>query len=118
MVDIAPSVALRKRMDAALAELDPPVEWTEHEEEWLSIAGRAADRAMQLQGEFDKELCRGEELRPLILVRLSAELRALEKTQADLVARLNPTLGPAKSEQHQRAARSRWAKVTSLHGQA
>ncbi|WP_329411943.1 hypothetical protein OG563_06020 [Nocardia vinacea] len=113
-VDVAASVALRRRLDASLAA---EAEWTEQELEWLTLAGNAADRAVQVQGLLDAELSR-DELRPLVVVKLSAELRALERTQADLVARLTPVPGPPKSARHVRAANSRWGKVRALRGEA
>ncbi|UAK35660.1 hypothetical protein K8O92_12760 [Nocardia asteroides] len=92
-------------MDAALA---PVHEWTEHELEYPTLAGRAADRAEIVQDQLDAELSR-DEPRPSSVVRLSAELRALERAQVYLLARLNPAAeGAAKSERHQRAALVRW----------
>jgi hypothetical protein len=43
-----------------------------------------------------------------VLVKLSAEMRACEKAAVDLVSKVNPDVGEAKSARHQRAARSRW----------
>ncbi|MEU6184539.1 hypothetical protein [Nocardia sp. NPDC047038] len=104
MGKVKPSEELRRRMDAALA---PGHEWTEQEQEYLTLAGQAADRAVVIQAQLDAELAR-EDPRPNSVVRLSAELRALERAQGDYVARLNPTVDPPKSERHRRAALSRW----------
>lgn len=113
MPRMKPSTALRKRMDAALA---PGMEWSEQEIELLTFAGRAADRAEIIQAQLDRELSR-EEPRPMNVVRLSAELRALEKVQADMVSRLNPTAeGPAKSQRHVTAALVRWDREKERHG--
>ncbi|MGW5376224.1 hypothetical protein ACWESM_12330 [Nocardia sp. NPDC003999] len=113
MPRMKPSTALRKRMDAALG---PGMDWTEQELELLTLAGRAADRVEIVQAQFDRELSR-DEPRPMHVVRLSAELRALERAQADLVARLNPVgEGPAKSERHVRAALVRWDRERARHG--
>jgi hypothetical protein len=116
MAKAKPSVALRKRMDAQLALLGNDAEWTEKELEYLDLAGRAVDRAAVVQGVLDAELGR-DEPRPSHVVRLSAELRGLERQTAALVAMLNPDgSGPAKSERHQRAARVRWDQQRAMHG--
>ncbi|MDT5101291.1 MAG: hypothetical protein QOC76_5028 [Mycobacterium sp.] len=41
-------------------------------------------------------------------VKLAAEIRLCEKHVVDLLARVNPEPGQAKSDRHVRAARSRW----------
>jgi hypothetical protein len=41
-------------------------------------------------------------------VKLSAELRDLDRTVVDLVAHLDFALTPPKNERHQRAVRSGW----------
>ncbi|WP_280186163.1 MULTISPECIES: hypothetical protein [Nocardia] len=111
-----PSDEIKQRMDAALPD---GALWTEREEIYLQLAGRAADRAALVQTQLDVELER-DEPRASSVVRLSAELRQLERAQADLVARLSPTPGGvAKSERHQRAAVVRWdrARARREHGE-
>ncbi len=96
---------LRKRLDAQLVA---PLEWTEAESEYITLAGHAADRASVVQGLLDAELA-AEEPRAVLVVKLSAELRLLERQQATLISMLNPDgEGTAKSERHRRAARARW----------
>ncbi|WP_433626081.1 hypothetical protein [Nocardia sp. CA-120079] len=109
-----PSDEIKQRMDA---ELPRGALWTEREEIYLKLAGRAADRASVLQSQLDAELER-DEPRASSVVRLSAELRQLERAQADLVARLSPNPGGAvKSERHQRAAVVRWDRVRRARGE-
>jgi len=48
------------------------------------------------------------ENRPSVLVKLSAEGRALDRQIVDLLAKVNPGLGPGVSERHQKASRARW----------
>lgn len=105
MVQVSASKALARRLNAQLKDR---MVWTEAELEYIALAGRAADRAAQIQGILDAELsC--DAPRAAVVARLSAELRLLERQQATLIAMLNPTgVGAAKSERHQRAALSRW----------
>jgi len=65
-----------------------------------------ADRAEVLRVRFDAE--EAGDAQPAVLVKLSAELRLLDRQVVDLVARVNPGIGAAKSARHQRAAHSRW----------
>ena len=102
-----PSTALRRRMDAELAA---GMEWTGAELELLDAAGRAADRRGELQA-----LWAGAE-EATVKVRLSAEIRMLDKEIRECLARLAPSGEPVKSERHTRAARSRWALKTSVPG--
>jgi hypothetical protein len=48
------------------------------------------------------------ENRPALVVKISAELRALDKAVGDHLGRVQVGEGAAKSSQHQAAARSRW----------
>lgn len=90
----------------AARELGRPLEWSEAEAQAIDAAVRAADQAQVLREMFAAELA--DQARPAVAVKLSAELRLLDKAVVDLVARVNPGVGPAKSERHVRAARSRW----------
>lgn len=106
-VDVLPSVRLRRELDAQLKE---GLRWSRQELRYLELAGRAADRAAELESLLSQELVR-EEPRVASVTRLSAELRLLERQEATLVAMLNPTsVGAAKSERHQRAANARWSR--------
>ncbi|MFC9833183.1 hypothetical protein ACFVKB_05055 [Rhodococcus sp. NPDC127530] len=81
--------------------------WSEAEEAILERAGETVDRAEHVRKLFASEMA-GEQ-NPATVVKLSAELRMLDRQVVDLVAKLNPEgVGPAKSARHQRAARSRW----------
>jgi hypothetical protein len=82
------------------------LEWDEHETVELRLAAAAADRRGQLQAAYDAEL-EGES-RTTLLVKLSAEIRLLDKAIGDHLARVRVGLGAAKSQQHQRAVQSRW----------
>jgi hypothetical protein len=105
---------LRADMDSALQRAsvamgqpaDQPLEWTEQEQVALVAACSAADRAEVLQEGFAAEMA--SEKRPTVLVKLSAEIRSLDRQVVDLLAKLNPGLGPAVSERHQQASRKRW----------
>lgn len=98
---------LRAAWEAELAAVDPTLEWGPHEAAHMDAACRAADRAEALRAAFDAE--RAGEQRPDVLVRVSSELRMLDKAIADHLGRI--TLGEdgrAKSPQHQAAANARW----------
>jgi hypothetical protein len=99
---------LRQEMDAALHRASPeqPLEWTEQERVALHAVCSTADRAEVIRAAFDAE--RDGEARSTVLVKLSAELRALDRQVVDLLAKVNPGLGPAVSERHQKASRARW----------
>jgi hypothetical protein len=101
---------LRAQMDTALArvgkESGRKLVWTEAEEHHLAAAARAADRVELLQRQLDAELA-GEN-RTTVVVKISAELRALDKAVGDHLGRVQVGDGTAKSEQHQRAVRARW----------
>jgi hypothetical protein len=53
---------------------------------------------------------------PAVLVKLSAELRLLDKAVVDFVNAVNPDVGPAKSVRHQRAVRARWDRRDAAWG--
>lgn len=84
--------------------------WDEAETVALERAGETADRAERVRKLLDTEL-RKDDPNAALYVKLSAELRALDRLVVDLVAKLNPSgEGPAKSERHQRAANARWSR--------
>lgn len=100
---------LRAQWDAALAaesDAGKPLEWDETEAHHLGAAARAADRIELLQAQLAAEAT-GEN-RPEITVKISAELRALDKAVGDHLGRLHIGEGPAKSGRHVAAARARW----------
>jgi hypothetical protein len=99
-------VDLDSALQRASKDLGQPLEWSEQELATLERACATADRAEVLRARFDAEQEGGG--KPTELVKLSAELRLLDKQVIDLIVRVNPDLGPAKSDRHQRAARSRW----------
>lgn len=103
---------LREEMDSALerarVELgEPGLQWDEREADALTRACGTAERAESLQAVFDAE--QAGDASPAVLAKVSAELRALDRQVVDLLGRLNPGVGAAKSERHQRAASARWA---------
>lgn len=101
-------------MDAALAKVsqemgqpaDEPLEWTELDALALDGACAAADRSEVLQAGFESELA--GEARSSVLVKLSAEVRALDRQVVDLLAKVNVGLGDGISLRHQKASRARW----------
>lgn len=105
---------LRQEMDSALHQAsvamgqphDQPLEWTEQELVALEAACASADRREVLATAFSAEL--DAEMRSTVLVKLSAEMRALDRQVVDLLGKVNPGLGPAVSERHQKAAQARW----------
>jgi|GEM_PF-1546323 len=105
---------LRADMDEVLKQAseelgqpdDAPLEWSEAELVALDGACAAADRAEVLQAVFDAEVA-GEK-RPSVMVKLSAEMRALDRQAVDMLAKVHPGLEPAVSARHQKASRERW----------
>lgn len=103
---------LAAEMDACLGRAreelgEPGLVWDERESDALARACATADRCEVLVKVFDAE--HGGECRPAVLAKLSGEIRALDRQVVDLLGRLNPGVGAAKSERHQRAAGARWA---------
>ncbi|MBP1054420.1 hypothetical protein J6397_30185 [Rhodococcus qingshengii] len=91
------------------ATLQKGLEWTELELFALDRAASAADRAERVQKLLDTEI--NGEARPAVVVKLSAELRLLERQVVDMVAKLNPSgVGSAKSPRHVHAAKTRWKR--------
>jgi hypothetical protein len=105
---VSAGVKLRREMEAALRRGSPDqsLEWTEQESVALVAACSTADRAEVIQAAFDAE--RSGDARAALLVKLSAEKRALDRQVVDLLAKVNPGLGPGVSERHQKASRARW----------
>jgi hypothetical protein len=105
-------------MDAALArssrDLGTALEFSEIEHHTLALAAAAADRCEELRRLWVIELNRPEP-RATSAANLAGELRLTEKAVIDLLVRVNLDTGPAKSDRHQRAARSRWNPVQA-HG--
>jgi hypothetical protein len=101
---------LRDDMARALAhavrDAGRPLEFDERETRTIDSAAAAADRGEQLAALWTAELT--GEARVSVAVKIAAEIRLCEKHVADLLARVNPGPGQAKSERHVRAARSRW----------
>jgi hypothetical protein len=102
--------ALRGQMDAALAraakDAGRTLEWTEPELHHLAAAARAADRVELLNRQLAAEVA--AENRPTVVVKVSAELRALDKAVGEHLGRVEVGEGTAKSAQHQAAVRARW----------
>lgn len=103
---------LRRDLDAALTaagkELGTQLEWDERELDAIGRAAATADRVEELREAFAAE--QAGKARSGHLVRLSAEMRLLDRLVTDLLARLSLGVGPAKSQRHVRAARSRWER--------
>jgi hypothetical protein len=108
---------LRADMDAALAragrDLGTELEFSDVEKHTLARAASAADRCEQIRRLWQAELDRPEP-RATSAANLAGELRLTEKAVVDLLTRVTLGTGPAKSDRHQRAARSRWNPVQAL----
>jgi hypothetical protein len=108
---------LRARWHAALAErskeIGDELVWDLLEEQHLDAAARAADRGEVLQAQWDTELA--SEGRPTVLVKLSAEMRAVSKAMLDHLGRVSLDDEPAKSPQHQAAVNARWNRRRAEH---
>ena len=103
MAEMAAGERLRARMDQALAQ---GLEWSEHELELLDAAARCADRREELEVRWS--VAEDDAVR----VKLSAEIRLLDKAQNDYLARVNPTGEERpRSLRHQAAARARWDRA-------
>ncbi|MDV3130009.1 hypothetical protein M1247_34255 [Mycobacterium sp. 21AC1] len=97
---------MARAIQHAAAEAGRPLEYDEREARTIEHAAAAADRAEQLRALWAAELA--ADTRASVAVKIAAEIRLCEKHVTDLLARVNPGPGQAKSEQHQRAARARW----------
>jgi hypothetical protein len=97
---------LAATLQHAAQEQGRNLEWSEVERDIIERAAETADRAEELRELWAEQRAAGAGA--TTLVKISAERRHVDKTVIDLVARLNFGLGPAKSERHQRAVRSRW----------
>lgn len=100
---------LRAAMDAALSreaqESGRQLEWDERDTHHLDAAARCADRVDVLQRQLDAELA--AENRASVVVKISAELRALDRATAEHLSKIQVGV-PAKSERHVAAVRARW----------
>ena len=90
----------------AAANLGKPLSWDEHEQREIAAAARAANRCEILQQQLDAEV--DGENRPEVVVKLSAEMRLLDKAITDHLGRVHIGPGVAKSQRHQRAVNARW----------
>ncbi|MDX1885363.1 hypothetical protein [Mycolicibacterium sp. 120270] len=102
-----------KALDRASQQLGKRMAWDEHELEALTAASSAADRRDELQRVYRDELA--GERRPAVLVKLSTELRLLDKAVADHLSRVRIGPGVAKSERHQRAVNARWQRQRDMN---
>lgn len=92
--------------------------WSEAEIVALERAGDTVDRAEKVRKLLDIQM-RADEPNPAIVVKLSAEIRALDRLVVDLVGKLNPYgEGQAKSGRHQKAANARWHRDSGSSSQA
>ncbi len=102
---------LRADLDQALEHasrsLGRRLEWCEVEAHTIEQAVLVADRGEEIRALIRAEL-ESTEPRPSLVVKLSAEARLCERQAVDLVARVNPGLGQAKSPQYMRAVDTRW----------
>jgi hypothetical protein len=108
---------LRAELDELLARVStekypgqPALVWSEQEAQIIDRAAAAADRAEVLGWLWQQEM--DGNTSAATLVKLSAEMRACERAAVDLVSKVNPDVGEAKSDRHQRAARTRWDRRT------
>jgi hypothetical protein len=102
---------LRADLDRALAHASKvagqPLEYSEIEVAAVARACLTADRAEVLRERFSEALTDGTKV--TTLSSLSAEIRNCDKLVVDLLNKVNPELGPPKSERHVRAGQARWA---------
>lgn len=92
---------LDQALEHASREIGQTLQWSEHELQVIERAATAADRSEVLGRLWKKELA--GEARRTVLIKLAAEQRAQDKAVVDLIARVNPGVGPARSERHARA---------------
>lgn len=113
---ITRGIRLRRDLDAALAAAgnamnQADLEWDEADRIAIDRAAEAADRAEQLRTRYDLELA--GEASPNALVRLSSEIRALDRLVLEVVRRLNGDLKRMQAGlnvRKQRAANYRWSR--------
>ena len=105
---------LRRVLDDALTrastEVGKSLEWSEIEQAAIDAATTTADRAEALRTRFDTLLA-DEDTADTLLVKVSAELRMLDRQVVDLVSRIEIGVGPSKSDRHVRAALARWNRT-------
>ena len=101
---------LRKRVEAELAaeaeRVGHRLEFDAKELECLRLAVSAEDRREYLLGVLAEAQEAGDV--PLLAVKISAEVRALDRQIVDLLGRISYQIGTGKSVRHQRAAAARW----------
>lgn len=112
--DCDPGGVLRARLDAALVEAGRVagrlLEWSELETDLIERAAATAVFAEKLRVARDAELAGAA--RAATVLRMSAEVRHLDRQVVDLVARLQTGLGEvSRSARHQRAAQARWRRA-------
>ncbi|UUO01692.1 hypothetical protein M4D79_25525 [Mycolicibacterium novocastrense] len=102
-----------RALDRASKQLDMRLMWEEHELAALLAAASAADRRDELQRVYRDELA--GDRRPTMLVKLSAEMRLLDKAIGDHLGHVRIGPGVAKSERHQRAVNARWQRHREMN---
>lgn len=95
--------ALAREAERTGAEL----EFDERELEALEAAADAADRRAVLRRRFAAAKAAGDDDR---MVKISGEVRQLDRAIRDQIGRIEIGAAPEKSERHARAARSRWER--------
>lgn len=109
---------LRKLLEDALKSqskaIGRPLEWSEDELTMLDAVCNAANRAEDMREFYEAE--RAGQNRATVLVKISAELRMLDRQVVELTARINPGLGTSKSPRHQAAVGVRWARERQRRG--
>jgi hypothetical protein len=95
-------------LERASQRIGKRLQYDEHETEALNAAAAAADRRAELELIYRNELTGAA--RATLLVKLSAEMRLLDKCVTDHLARVRIGPGVAKSERHQRAVNARWQR--------
>ncbi len=102
---------MRADLDKALAhasrDLGRQLEWSEVEAYTLEQAAFVADRGEAIRALLKAELD-SVEPRPSLVVKLSTEARLCERQAVDLIARVNPGLGQAKSRRYSPAVHAHW----------
>jgi hypothetical protein len=106
-------------LDAALARAGEAagaaLEWSESERAAITRLVSSVERRELLQRLLDAQAA-AEEPEPMVVMKLSAELRQVDRLVLDLLDRVNPAPEPAKSARHQRAINHRWAVVRANQG--
>ncbi|WP_143695437.1 hypothetical protein [Williamsia sp. 1135] len=93
-------------MNDSAKESKKLLEWSEIEIKTLDMLGQTVDRAEDLRRVFDAE--RKGEGRPAMLVKISAEIRSLDRQISTFMAEIQVDSGPKVSSRHLKAATARW----------